>query len=187
MGRALLEHFVRARRGARGPVVAVNERSLFTNAAATRLVSEADHALLWKCAEHAVVGRERRHETFLLAGGTQVAAECEPVLLGSEIVGALVRLVVGAPAMGRGRATRRTARPRLGWGSLSAAELGVAELVATGLTNHEAATRLYVSPHTIDFHLRQIFNKLGISSRVDLARIVTEQRAERRSDHESAA
>ena len=67
--------------------------------------------------------------------------------------------------------------------SLSAAQLGVANLVAAGLTNQQAAARLYLSPHTIDFHLRQIFNKLGISSRVELARIV----AEHRSDHENAA
>ena len=63
--------------------------------------------------------------------------------------------------------------------SLSAHQLGVAALVATGLTNQEAATRLYrVAPHH-DFHLRQIFNKLGINSRVELARIVAEQQRDR--------
>jgi len=46
---------------------------------------------------------------------------------------------------------------------------------------------LYVSRHTIDFHLRQIFNKLGINSRVELARLVAEHRAERRTDREDAA
>jgi DNA-binding NarL/FixJ family response regulator len=44
------------------------------------------------------------------------------------------------------------------------------------LTNREAAARLYVSSNTIDFHLRQIFRKLELRSRVDLTRVVLEQR-----------
>lgn len=55
----------------------------------------------------------------------------------------------------------------------------MADLVAEGLTNQEAAARLYLSRHTIDYHLRQIYFKLGISSRVDLARLVAEHRADR--------
>ena len=102
-----------------------------------------------------------------MTGGTRVAAECEPVRFGSETVGAMIRLVVGLRRSGEAAPTGARRRPRVGWGSLSAAQLGVAELVATGLTNQQAATRLYVSPHTIDFHLRQIFNKLGINSRVE--------------------
>ena len=58
---------------------------------------------------------------------------------------------------------------------LTAAERRVARLAADGLTNRELANRLTVSPHTVDYHLRQIFRKLGISSRVRLTRLVTEQ------------
>jgi len=47
-----------------------------------------------------------------------------------------------------------------------------ATLVAEGLTNHQVADRMYVSAHTVAFHLKQVFRKLGISSRVELARIV---------------
>ena len=43
-------------------------------------------------------------------------------------------------------------------------------LVSRGLTNRETATVLYVSPHTVDYHLRQVFRKLGVHSRVELAR-----------------
>src|SRR5262249_54713268 len=43
-----------------------------------------------------------------------------------------------------------------------------------GLSNQEVANRKYVSVHTVAFHLRQIFRKLGISSRVELARIAVE-------------
>jgi DNA-binding CsgD family transcriptional regulator len=63
---------------------------------------------------------------------------------------------------------RRKIDPRFGWESLTPAELRVAEAVAAGLTNAEAAQRLFVSPFTVDYHLRQIFLKLGIRSRVQL-------------------
>jgi DNA-binding CsgD family transcriptional regulator len=53
---------------------------------------------------------------------------------------------------------------------LSPAEQSVAHLIAQGLTNREAATRLYVSPKTIDYHLGHIYAKLGINSRRDLAK-----------------
>ena len=63
--------------------------------------------------------------------------------------------------------------PRFGWDSLTPAELRVAHAVGAGLTNAQAARRLFVSPHTVDYHLRQIFLKLGITSRVQLATYLT--------------
>ncbi len=69
---------------------------------------------------------------------------------------------------------RRAKDPRFGWDSLTPAELRVAEAVGAGLTNAQAARRLFVSPHTVDYHLRQIFLKLGISSRVQLATFLTQ-------------
>jgi DNA-binding CsgD family transcriptional regulator len=47
-------------------------------------------------------------------------------------------------------------------------ELAVAQLVANGLTNREIAERLFVSPHTVNTHLRQVFAKLEVNSRVDV-------------------
>jgi DNA-binding CsgD family transcriptional regulator len=65
-----------------------------------------------------------------------------------------------------------TAEPETqGWTALTNAELAVARLVADGLTNREAADRLFVSPHTENSHLRHVFTKLGINSRVELVRI----------------
>ncbi|HLB18968.1 MAG TPA: helix-turn-helix transcriptional regulator, partial [Gaiellaceae bacterium] len=58
-----------------------------------------------------------------------------------------------------------------GWAALTTAELTVARLVAEGLTNREVAERLFVSPHTVNSHLRHVFAKLGINSRVELARL----------------
>ncbi|HWX09105.1 MAG TPA: LuxR C-terminal-related transcriptional regulator, partial [Gaiellaceae bacterium] len=65
-----------------------------------------------------------------------------------------------------------TAEPETnGWAALTTAELAVARLVAEGLTNREVAERLFVSPHTVSSHLRHVFSKLGITSRVELARV----------------
>jgi DNA-binding CsgD family transcriptional regulator len=58
-----------------------------------------------------------------------------------------------------------------GWAAMTAAELAVARLVAEGLTNKEVADQLFVSPHTVSSHLRHVFSKLGITSRVELARV----------------
>ena len=65
-----------------------------------------------------------------------------------------------------------------GWAALTASEVTVARLVAEGLTNREVAERLFVSPHTVNSHLRHVFSKLGITSRVELARLA--------HDHEMA-
>jgi DNA-binding CsgD family transcriptional regulator len=56
-----------------------------------------------------------------------------------------------------------------GWG-LTPTEYRVAELVAAGLTNREAAARLFLTQKTVEFHLRNIYRKLGVRSRTELAR-----------------
>jgi DNA-binding CsgD family transcriptional regulator len=68
-------------------------------------------------------------------------------------------------------------RPAFGWDSLTDAERRIADLVAQGLSNRQVATRVFLSTHTVAFHLRHIFWKLGITSRVQLARIAAEQEA----------
>ncbi len=54
---------------------------------------------------------------------------------------------------------------------LTAQELQIVHLVAQGLSNREVAAQLFLSPRTIDFHLRNVFRKLNISSRTQLARL----------------
>jgi DNA-binding CsgD family transcriptional regulator len=65
----------------------------------------------------------------------------------------------------------RAERPVSGWASLTNTEQSVADLVAEGLTNPQVAGRMFLSRHTVDFHLRQIFRKLAIGSRVELTRL----------------
>jgi DNA-binding CsgD family transcriptional regulator len=51
---------------------------------------------------------------------------------------------------------------------LTAREREVAELVSRGMTNQQAASRLYLSEKTVEFHLRNVYSKLGITSRREL-------------------
>jgi DNA-binding CsgD family transcriptional regulator len=74
-------------------------------------------------------------------------------------------------ALGVRRRLVATPRPGHGWAALTDSELAVARLVAQGLTNREVAARLFVSHHTVNGHLRSVFTKLGINSRVDLTRL----------------
>ena len=61
------------------------------------------------------------------------------------------------------------------WSSLTTTEEKVAEAVSQGLTNRQVANRLYMSPHTVDSHLRHIYWKLGINSRTQLTRLLLER------------
>ncbi|MEV4627342.1 AAA family ATPase [Micromonospora sp. NPDC049523] len=67
---------------------------------------------------------------------------------------------------------RGSRRPKTGWASLTQSELRVVRLVAKGLTNREIGTRLFLSRHTVDSHVRHAFGKLQLSSRVELTRVV---------------
>jgi predicted ATPase/DNA-binding CsgD family transcriptional regulator len=66
----------------------------------------------------------------------------------------------------RGRGQRK--RPASGWASLTPTERDVVRLVSDGLANNDIATRLFVSPRTVQTHLTHVYTKLGLSSRVQL-------------------
>jgi DNA-binding CsgD family transcriptional regulator len=99
---------------------------------------------------------------FARAGATQDAA----------------RLRSSLRALGIRRRVATAEKPVTGWAAMTKSELAVAELVANGLTNREIAERLFVSPHTVNTHLRHVFAKLQVHSRVDLTRLSTERNSE---------
>ncbi|WP_433831161.1 helix-turn-helix transcriptional regulator [Actinoplanes sp. CA-015351] len=59
-----------------------------------------------------------------------------------------------------------------GWAGLTDMERTIAHLVGRGLTNQQASRQVSLSPHTVNYHLRQIFRKLGVRSRVEIARLM---------------
>jgi predicted ATPase/DNA-binding CsgD family transcriptional regulator len=77
---------------------------------------------------------------------------------------AAIGLALGEPA----RVTA-AAPDAAGASQLGKREAQVAELVADGLSNKQIGTRLLISEHTVDTHIRNILNKLGVNSRAQIA------------------
>ncbi|MFG2037869.1 helix-turn-helix transcriptional regulator [Dactylosporangium sp. NPDC048998] len=90
-----------------------------------------------------------------------------PVLLSdlSGETGIVVVALVNEPLL----ETPAEAPAPTGWALLTDRERAVARLAGQALTNQQIARRLDISTHTVNYHLRQIFRKLAISSRVSLA------------------
>jgi DNA-binding CsgD family transcriptional regulator/tetratricopeptide (TPR) repeat protein len=82
---------------------------------------------------------------------------------------------LGARAEVRGPATGDDS----GIASLTKRELEIAELVTDRLTNPQIASKLFLSKKTVESHIRNLFVKLGVSSRVEIARLVERDRRER--------
>jgi DNA-binding CsgD family transcriptional regulator len=173
--RLVLQRFLDERRRAKTPMLILTDAGIMTNTAAARLIDGTDEALLREFAAALTVGQPARGQ-LQLTGGTAVMVHGEPILDGAVRLGAVLHLEALASAAGP-RGPERGGRPTFGWASLTDAERAVAELVADGLTNREAGERLYLSRHTVGFHLRAIFRKLDVASRVELTRMVTERNA----------
>ncbi len=85
---------------------------------------------------------------------------------------AAIELALGEAPAGSGD---NQAEPA-GLGPLAAREADVARLVAEGLTNKQIGARLFISERTVDSHVRSILNKLGFSSRAQIAAWLTADR-----------
>jgi DNA-binding CsgD family transcriptional regulator len=72
---------------------------------------------------------------------------------------------IGYAQAGRGQRKR----PASGWASLTPTERDVVRLVSEGLGSQDIATRLFVSPRTVQTHLTHVYTKLRLTSRVQLA------------------
>jgi DNA-binding CsgD family transcriptional regulator len=154
-------------------------------AAHCRGLLDADPALLAEAADHYADARRPlpraqalEAAAALLAERGDIAAAREPFVTATDIYAGLGASRDLNRARGRfrryglRRPTRRLTRPTTGWAALTAAELQVAELVATGLSNPEIAERLMISRHTVSKHVGQVLAKLKVRSRVELARAV---------------
>lgn len=174
--RLLFDGFLRQRRRSRGPLVALNERLMIANASAAEYFVPSDRPRLWAAARELLRDDPRPKGEFLLGNGVRVLASYRALLANGQVVGALIQLSL--PLKSRSLQQSGQSLPTkellVGWWSLTDSERAVAELVAEGLTNREAGRRVYLSRHTVDSHLRQIFRKLNITSRVELARIAGE-------------
>ena len=87
-----------------------------------------------------------------------------------------IEALVGAPGPGGG-SVEHAERGRPASDHLSPHELQIALQVAGGATNAEAAAALFVTRKTIEFHLRNVYRKLGIRSRTELAALMASQRS----------
>jgi DNA-binding NarL/FixJ family response regulator/tetratricopeptide (TPR) repeat protein len=116
---------------------------------------------------------ERAEAVEALKEAEREADRCGSVRFRDEMRRELRKL--GARAEVRGPATAEDA----GIASLTKRELEIAELITDRLTNPQIAGRLFLSKKTVESHIRNLFVKLGASSRVEVARIVERDRRER--------
>ena len=153
--RILWDRFLEVKRGAKGAVVVMNEQRILRNGAADHLVRTADGPLLWEHAAQALAQSSSGSARLRLASGVEVGVTCEPVWDGTDLIGAVLRL----------RSEQDHRRGEV----LTSTEQSVASLVVAGLTNRQVGEKLFISRYTVDSHLRAIYRKLGVASRVELA------------------
>lgn len=109
--------------------------------------------------DRAVHALEEAWETFTAMGAAGRAGAARKLLRRSGV---------------RRRRWEAAPRPLQGWDALTSAEQRVARLIADGHTNRSAAAELFLSSNTIATHIRSIFRKLDVKSRVQLANAVHE-------------
>jgi DNA-binding CsgD family transcriptional regulator len=175
--RVLLECFLRARRGARGPLMVLNGQAMYANAPAVKLVRDVDRTLLWELVSAALLGQARAQLELPVPSGGSSFVACETIADSGDVIGALLRFLPEPMAAGPQLVLADRGRPRqaFGWESLTETERTLADLVTEGRTNREIGASTFLSPHTVGYHLRHIFRKLGVDSRVELTRLLVQR------------
>ena len=156
-------------------VAALHARGLFDQDARALEHAASEHAEPWARASAA-------EDLAALAASPARAVEIlDRALTGYDTIGAArdaARVRRRLRRLGvRRRHWSRADRPVSGLASLTETERGISELVAQGLTNRQIADRLFMSVHTVAFHLRHVFRKLEVGSRVELTRLMLQRTA----------
>lgn len=143
------------------------------------LAAQGDVAAAQSMAGQAMVHHDRLPMPFetartqLLLGQLQRRSRRKEVAARSLAAAVLAFEELGTPLWAQ-RARVELARTNIGSSvagdgtTLTASELRVAELVASGMTNRDVAATLFISPKTVEFNLSRIYRKLGIRSRAQL-------------------
>jgi DNA-binding CsgD family transcriptional regulator len=123
-------------------------------------------ARAWRDA--AVIGLGRMGDTPFVR---EAAAKAMSAFDALGAVDAAARLRAGLRDDGVRLRVGKPASARVGWGAVTATERMVVELAAQGCSNAEIAARLYTSRRTVESHLVHVYAKVGVRSRVELARV----------------
>jgi sigma-54 dependent transcriptional regulator, acetoin dehydrogenase operon transcriptional activator AcoR len=167
--RVLVQRFAEERRQEAGPFVLVSEKTTYASTSARQILGADDEPMLWDHVRSHLDAPYSLKE-IALQNGTLAVKSCEPVLNGSDIAGVLVRFDSPSSAPDAPR-DPRAAHSTFGWQSLTSTEREVTDLVCRGMTNREVGRCLAMSHYTVDSHLRSIYRKLSVNSRVDLTRV----------------
>jgi DNA-binding CsgD family transcriptional regulator/tetratricopeptide (TPR) repeat protein len=143
------------------------EQMIEAVASARQVPLLVEHAGACEDAARLLVRRGRQEEAGVLLAGALERYEHA----GADAWARRVRRQMRAIGVRPGPRGSRD-RPAHGWESLTRTEQAVSRLVAEGLTNGAVARRLYISPHTVNTHLRHVFAKLDVPNRVALAAVV---------------
>jgi len=145
--------------------------------------SAIEHARAIESPVHVATSQALLGRALALAGDeTGAVHHLQTAADGYDALGATrYRDQVESLLRGLGRAVHRRSRPgdldASGLRSLTGRELEVAELIRERHTNREIAEQLFLSLKTVETHVRNIFHKLDVSSRADVARMVETERA----------
>jgi DNA-binding NarL/FixJ family response regulator len=171
---ALADRATAAARLAAGDRTQAAELALASAAAAESCSARVGAARARLLAGTALAGSDRERAAKELRAAEAELAACGAERLRESAVRELRRIGRRVHSSGRrGQADLR------GVAALSGRELEVAELVKDRRTNREIATELFVSEKTVETHVSHVFVKLGVSSRVEAARVLEREAAER--------
>ncbi len=121
---------------------------------------------------HLLYGEWLRRENRRVDARTQLDTAHEMLSqFGADAFAERARRALQAMGAKVGRSTVATST------ALTAQEAQIARLAGDGLTNSEIGTRLFLSHHTVEWHLRKVFSKLGIASRREISAVLPEDAA----------